>query len=220
MKPLTLKTSTSIAGSLSVFYLAFCFYIAFQTVCSWPSASSWAQMLTLFLFPGALYNGIKLGLQIRLKKPMPRRWIARILSILLGVPLASAVANASNTQAIQNFEERLAPFIMRVASDTHGECYEWTQNSVLSSLQQQIVNSKYYLSSGKIWRGSGRFIVSFAGGSIDIDGSTLYFDGNQNEWVKYHNDNIDASKKFTMLTSGMQVCHLAKGWQENSDTKS
>ena len=53
-----------------------------------------------------------------------------------------------------------------------------------------------------------RFVLAFGGGSMDIDGSTIYYDSGAREWRKFHNDDAGASGVYAGLTQGLAECVL------------
>ena len=53
-----------------------------------------------------------------------------------------------------------------------------------------------------------RFVLAFQGGSIDIDGSTIYYDSGAGAWRKFHNDSSDDRQAYAALTAGLAECEL------------
>jgi len=51
-------------------------------------------------------------------------------------------------------------------------------------------------------------VLSFSGSSIDIDGSTIYYDSRAGAWRKFHNDLEEESGAFKKLTEGLADCKL------------
>ena len=49
------------------------------------------------------------------------------------------------------------------------------------------------------------------GGSIDMDGSTLYYDSEAREWRRYHNNNEEARAIHQKLIAGLADCKLRAG---------
>ena len=53
-----------------------------------------------------------------------------------------------------------------------------------------------------------RFVLAFGGGSMDIDGSTIYYDSGAQAWRKFHNDDATASTLYVRLGEGLAECAL------------
>jgi hypothetical protein len=53
-----------------------------------------------------------------------------------------------------------------------------------------------------------RFVVSTRGGSIDIDGSTIYYDSEISEWDLFHNDNQTKVASFHLVIENSRRCKL------------
>jgi hypothetical protein len=53
-----------------------------------------------------------------------------------------------------------------------------------------------------------RFVLSYSGSSIDMDGSTLYYDSDTKAWSKFHNNEQEKTGALAKLTAGLAECAL------------
>jgi len=64
------------------------------------------------------------------------------------------------------------------------------------------------LRKGTLHQGAGRFVLELAGRSIDIDGSTLYYDSATRMWQRFHNDDRAQSSAFNALVGPLAPCRF------------
>ena len=64
---------------------------------------------------------------------------------------------------------------------------------------------------GTVWIhfSESRFVISTRGGSIDIDGSTIYYDSKEKEWRLFHNDHQAKMDSFNLLVEDFRRCKFS-----------
>jgi hypothetical protein len=53
-----------------------------------------------------------------------------------------------------------------------------------------------------------RFVLSFGAGSIDIDGSTIFYDSTVGHWKLFHNDDTGDSGALDQRIEGLAACKV------------
>jgi len=64
---------------------------------------------------------------------------------------------------------------------------------------------------GRLHHDARRFVLRYHGGSIDIDGSTVYYDSQVGQWRLFHNDDKEAEAQLERLTEGLKECKVGPG---------
>jgi len=171
-----------------------------------------ASALTIVLIDGAIRNALSSGraLAYIVLAPMAaisvhrgfaflqRRWLTgspqrtravRASAALLkwvGSPLAAillcvAVESAALARGLQMVREDLDPVVRTIEAKVNANGKP--PDDVLEALGQarQVRSVNYYVNA----RG---FVIATHGGSIDIDGETIYWDSTERRWRRFHND--------------------------------
>jgi hypothetical protein len=192
---------------LLALYVAMTVWVFSAQSTSWPHEGSWAAFAYLFLCPGIVFQTFALIYARLTRRPLKRRALARVATIPLGLVIAAVLGEWGSTLAMGGFERAYTPFAAQVGANLVEPCGGGAKYFAIPAVaayngqagRQPTANLKY---DGK------RFVVSFSGGSFDIDGSTIYFDSDAKRWHKFHNDSTIASQKFEKLTEGLAECKL------------
>lgn len=194
--------------ALLVAYAAVVAWALHEQATSWPHEGSWAFVVFLILCPGILFQSFNLGYTWRTGRPLTRRWPARVVTILLGLMLAAALDSWASTLAMASFEQAYSPFVAQVAANPADPCGPAARYFAIPSVAEYNRQAGRERPQAKLKHDGKRFVLSFPGGSIDIDGSTIYYDSGAKAWSKYHNNNDEKSGAFAKLTEGLAECLL------------
>ena len=106
------------------------------------------------------------------------KWFATLFFPLLCIPIPN---NIANDQSIEITRNNLTPLIAYIEHEQHK--LKHPPNSILKGLQEigKFHQVTYYY-------GNKHFTLTTPGGSIDIDGSTIYYNSQTKEWLQIHND--------------------------------
>jgi len=185
--------------------VAFVFY---DQATSWPHEGSWGSLIFFFLCPGIAFQASSLGWTWLKGRPPARHAWVRVITIPLGLLLAAALATAAGWLALRDFESAYAPFAASVDASLADPCGSAARYFSIPSVTAYSRQTGHQRSAAKLRYDRRRFVLSFAGGSIDVDGSTIYYDSSTRTWSKFHNDDAGRSGAFARLTAGLGECVL------------
>ena len=204
----SLKWPNAVSVALLVAYVAAVAWVYYDQAASWPHEGSWANVVFFFLCPGIVFQAFNLA-YLRLKqRRLTHRALTRVVTIPLGLVFAAALASSTETLAMRDFEEAYAPFAAQVGANLADPCGAAANYFALPSVAAYNRQAERERVSAKLRYDSKRFVLSFAGGSMDIDGSTIYYDSGAKAWSKFHNDGAAKSGAFAKLTEGLAECVL------------
>ena len=196
--------------TLLISFLLLLIYIAgvggvFYSNMSWPNVGSKANIFLFLFCPGILFQSFFLAYSlIKRKFPAKRIWI-RLLSIVLGLFLSAQISKISSAMAMQRFEQACQPLVEMIQENLPQPCDPEISYSDL--LPHKGENSMWYPGNRwHLWHNEKSFVLTFPGGSIDIDGSTIYYFSKQGGWTIFHNDSTEDSKQLQELLKGMEEC--------------
>lgn len=177
---------------------------------SWPHEGSWALFGYLIFLPGIVFHSANLAWKKIDGHPIPRPFLARLVTVPLGIMFAALLNVAASAFAMANFERAYAPFVAQLGTSLGEACNSGPKYFAISSVaefneQTSSRPTAFLHHDGK------RFVLRFMGGSIDMDGSTLYFDSEAREWRRYHNNNVEAHAIHQKLIAGLADCKLRAG---------
>jgi len=185
----------------SIFYFALAVLIIGHLAYRHPSVGSFWSFAFLFLLPGGLYQTVRATL-LRVRGREYRRGlmiILRLLSIALGWAATIQVTVLTNGLALDHFSERQGELLRSfngAGVDTICHVFREHQTSHPVALLKGLHHD-----------GSGAYLVTFWGGSIDIDGSTIAYYSSTRDWSITHNDNSERlQNQVTRHISSMQRC--------------
>ena len=203
----SLKRHAVISVVLLVAYVAVVGWLFYEQSTSWPHEGSWAFIGYVFLCPGILFQSFNLAYTWRTGRALARRAVTRVVTIPLGLVFAALLGGLASDLAMRGFEQAYAPFVSQIGANLADPCApgaKYFSIPAVAAFNEQTGSrpTAYLHHDGK------RFVLGFAGGSIDIDGSTIYYDSGAKEWLRYHNDRLDARAQHQKLTEGLATCKL------------
>lgn len=106
------------------------------------------------------------------------KWFATFFIPLLCIPIPNNIANDRSVEITKN---HLTPLVENIEHEQ--QKLKHPSPSILKGLQEigKFHQITYY-------QGNKHFVLTIPGGSIDIDGSTIYYNSLTQEWLQIHND--------------------------------
>lgn len=198
---------TTRSAVLLVLYVAMTVWVFSEQSTSWPHEGSWAAFAYLFLCPGIVFQSFALLYARLTGRALTRRVLTRVVTIPLGLVIAAALGQWGSTLAMGDFERAYTPFAAQVGANLAAPCGGAAKYFAIPAVAAYNEQTGRRPTANLRYEGS-RFVVSFSGGSFDMDGSTIYFDSGARRWRKFHNDSTIASREFEKLTEGLAGCSL------------
>jgi len=184
-------------------------WVFYQQSMAWPHEGSMAYLVFFLLCPGIVFQLFNLAYMLRTARWLTRRALTRLVTIPLGLVMAALLANWASTLAMSGFEQAYVPFVTQVRANLPDPCRATGSYFQAPAVAAYNLRTSRYRRPAKLHHDSKRFVLAFQGGSIDIDGSTMYHDSGTGAWRKFHNDSVDAQQAYAGLTAGLAECVLA-----------
>ena len=199
-----------LSAALLAAYAGIVARVFYEQSASWPQDGSWAIFAYVFLCPGIAFQAFSLAYTRRTGRALTRRALTRAVTIPLGLVLAAALASWASALAMGSFEQAYAPFVSQVGANLADPCRLAASYFEIPSVVAYNRDAERDRPTGKLRHDNKRFVLSFSGGSMDIDGSTIYYDSGVKAWRKFHNDNSTARAVYSGLTDGLAECLLRR----------
>ena len=198
----------------SVVWLAICAaataWVCYRLAVAWPYVHSPVEIIMVLTVPGMLYFCLKLAhsrwgaaRQIRWRK-----WLALLLSLIGGSFISGGLSSTMDTFSMARFETALAPLVAQVQAKAAVPCPPAATYALDPALADYVEDAGAPRSGLKLHHDTGRFVLSANGGSIDIDGSTVFYDSASRKWAKFHNDARERRAGFDALVKDLAECKL------------
>ena len=198
-----LKRRVVVSAALLATYAAIVGWAYYEQATSWPHEGSWALVAYVFLCPGIVFQAFNLAYLFLKGRALVRRMLLRLVTVPAGVILAAFVADSGSVLAMRGFEQAYGPFVAQLAADHSGACASGAKHFGIASVAAYNRQARREWPRAKLRHDGKRFVVSFPGGSIDMDGSTIYYDSVASAWSKFHNNDVEKSAAFAKLTEGL-----------------
>lgn len=192
---------------LLAIYAALAGWLFYLDATSWPHEGSWTLLAYVFLLSSILFQCVSLACAKLTGRALTRRVLARVVTIPAGVVLAAALQAGAGALSMGAFEQAYAPFVEQVGAGLADACGSGAKYFAIPAVAE-FNRRTGRLPAARLHQDGKRFVLGFAGGSIDIDGSTLYYDSGAGIWRRYHNDNQDARAAHQQLVAGLAECKL------------
>jgi hypothetical protein len=200
------KPRVRLSAALLAVYLAIVAWAFYEQATAWPHVGSWAVVAYVFLCPGIVFQSCSLAYAWRTGRALKRRWLVRLGTIPLGLVLAAMLASWTGVLSLRGLEQAYAPLVVQLAATLPDPC------GAASSHFQAPAVVAYNRRTGrdrpvaKLHHDVSRFVLAFRGGSLDIDGSTFFYDSASATWRIFHNDDDRGRADYDKLTSGLVEC--------------
>lgn len=164
----------------------------------WPRVGSYWSLLVMLAAVGAIYQLLLLG-WLAARRTLPdTRWPLRLLALAIGIFGGAQLLRATQERALAQVRERHAPLLARLAGAAR-PCDVYAEYLGERGARQ-------YDTPRALHTGGGRYILVLAGGSIDIDGSTVYVDSMEPIVHLFHNDDAERQQELLAKLQTLQPC--------------
>jgi hypothetical protein len=172
----------------------------------WPHVGSWDSLVFVLFCPGIVFQAVNLVFRWRKGRVLTRRWLVRLATIPAGLLLALMLTSWASALALSTFKRAYAPFVAEVGAHLTDPCPTATRAFDIPAVADYNRRTGSESPVGKLRYDKRRFVLSFGGGSIDMDGSTIFYDSQAKTWRQFHNDNHDTA--YDRLVDGLAECSL------------
>jgi hypothetical protein len=201
-----MRRSAIVAVSLLAVYLTVAGWLFHGQATAWPHQGSWAEVVLIFVGPGMLFQAVNLAFLWRFQRRPARRWLIRLFTVPAGLLLGVALSAWASGRARAGFTEAYQPFVAQVGAHLADSCGRAAELFAIPSVAAYNAQTGWDHPVAKLSHDGQRFVLGFGGGSIDIDGSTMYYDSRVQQWRTFHNDTPPAA--YTEATAGLAECSL------------
>ena len=194
---------------LLVFYGIINTYTVYTLAYSWPNTGNFLWFALLFCCPPFLYHLSLICYNLAQKKDYPWKKSLRFATLILGYLLASSLLHYTQNSSLRKFTRAYAPLVNRINDKMPAPCDEqYFQISKVRAYNHKISRkiSKQGRPIGKMLYNKQRFIVHFLGNSVDVEGSTIFYDSKTQTWQLFHNNDFEMSDNFNNLKSNLVTC--------------
>lgn len=193
-----------------LFWLLGSGWICYSLAVAWPHVHLPPQLMLLFTLPGLLFRSVDLAWMHSTGRSLSRgwRWIARLLAIPGGLLLSALVWTPLDEISMARFERALAPLIHQIEANGAAPCQPAARYVIGTELADYLVDSNAPGSPLRLSTLGRRFVLVADGRSIDIDGSTIFYDSSVGAWRKFHNDSSDSVQALNALIKDMKQCRI------------
>jgi hypothetical protein len=203
-----LRSPTVRGAVLLAAHAALVTWIFYSQSRAWPHVGAWIYTLLYLACPGLFFHGFRLLFRWRTGRLPARRWLLRVFTIPAGLLLAAALSAWASQLALARFTRAYEPFVARIGANLPNPCGDVAGYHALPSVVAYNRETGRERPAAKLHHDPKRFVTAWGGGSVDIDGSTIYYDSASRQWHIVHNDNVEASEGYGRLTAGLAECPL------------
>ena len=213
-----LRRSILIAALFWLMWTAASVWLMFLLATAWPYVGHPAQIGLLFVLPGCLFRSAQLLWLWRARRSLPRwpAWAGRLLAVVVGVFIAPW--GWLETRSMAAFEAQMVPVLAELQRQARVPCpapVSYRQSAELAAYLA-AANAGNLLAQAS-WHVSGqRWVLIVGGRSIDIDGSTLFYDSETGVWKKFHNDRREEQEALAAAIKDWSVCKPFLGSRDSS----
>lgn len=184
---------------------------AYALAQAWPYVGLPSQIVLLLAVPGVLFRSFDLGFMHVTGRRISgaQRFLVRAGTLAAGVALAAAAWGSLDDVSMSRFERAFAPLTAEMHARMPKPCPPAANYSIPAELAAYLEESGAPRAPAELKHDARRFVLTLHGGSIDIDGSTLFYDSATGKWRKVHNDMLEKSGELRALASGLESCRVA-----------
>jgi hypothetical protein len=198
-------------GAISLaLWIAVAAWASYALATAWPYVQLMPQWLLVFALPGILFRVLDLGWMQAQGRRLAgwRRWAARAATIGAGLAAAGGLWTALDGISMGRFERALAPLVAQVHARAAAPCPPAAQYVPDPALAAYLEASGAPRAPLNLHHGRERFVLVLMGGSMDIDGSSLFYDSRPRQWRKVHNDILARSGELQALLKDLESCRI------------
>lgn len=197
---------TRLSVALLVVYCVLVAWVFHDRATDWPHVGDWSYAVFFLLCPGIVFQVAGLVYLRHAGRPLTRRWLARLATVPLGLIFAALLMAWADGDALRGFEQAYAPLVAGIAAELPDPCRSvagYFRSPSIATYNQRTGRDRPV---AKLHHDDRRFVLAFRGGSVDMDGSTIYYDSSVKAWQKFHNDHDDARAAYEKLTVELAEC--------------
>lgn len=206
------KNSLFFHWALLFFYSLVNGYTLYNLCYSWPTTGSMVWFILIFSCPAFLYQFIFITYSLKFKKNLQWKYKLRFISLVLGFFVAGGLLQQTQKSSLRKMTRAYQPVVARILEQmptpSCEDAYFDTLKTVKynGSIHRMIAKDGHPI--GELLYNHERFLIHFRGGSIDIAGSTLFYDSKVKHWQLFHNDNLEAFTHFKTLIDPLTLCEI------------
>lgn len=177
---------------------------------AWPYVGLLPQWLLFVAMPGILFRGFDLTVMHTAKRRVGgwRRLLVRVAALVLGLAAALGGWDALDAISMQRFENAFAPFVAGLHSKHPDVCPAQSGPALGPEVAAYLDDASAVRANATLHFDAKRFVLTFQGRSMDIDGSTMFYDSVARVWRKVHNDTLMRTGELTNLVEGLTNCRF------------
>jgi hypothetical protein len=205
-----LERSKLAAGLWLAFWATLLIWTAHTLALAWPYVGLMPQWLLLVALPGVIFRSFDLLSMHAAKRRIGgwKRLLARMAALVLGVPAGIMGWDALDAISMHRFENAMSPLVARLHTTAPNSCPAQTRFALGPDVMAYLDGASAVRADAALHYDTRRFVLAFQGRSLDIDGSTLFYDSVARVWRKAHNDSLARSGELTKLVQGLAACRL------------
>lgn len=184
----------------------FAFY---SSIHSWPTQGSIIWFLLIIFCPPFLYHLVFLGYVLILKQRLHWKKSYRVITMVCGVFLAGGLLQIAQKISLSRFKTAYAPLIAKVQQNMPVPCRgDYFEIPSVQDYNQSVTQKllKQGRPEAALLYNSQRFVLTFRGGSVDMDSSTLFYDSETKNWRFFHNEDSRESQNLAERSKGLTNC--------------
>lgn len=186
-------------------------WACYKLAMAWPYVQSVPQLVLVFSLPGILFRATDLThIGIR-RQPLAGkwRWLARVVCVLAGLLTAVHLWVALDEISMARFERAMAPLVNRLHANAATPCPPGGRYPVDAGMTAYLIESgASNTPPAELHHGHARFVLALPGRSIDIDGSTMFYQSATRQWKKVHNDQLAQTGELQTLIRDLEICKI------------
>ncbi len=197
-------------GVFWVLWAALLLWASHALATAWPYVGLMPQWLLLVAVPGFVFRTVDLVLLQTAKRRVSgwRRLLLRLAALVVGVPAALAGWDALDAVSMYRFESGMAPLVASLHAKLPTACPPESGYPLGADVVAYLDGSSAVRANAELHFDAKRFVLTFQGRSMDIDGSTMFYDSTARIWRKTHNDTLARTGELTALAQGLTNCRF------------
>jgi hypothetical protein len=171
---------------------------------SWPYQGHGMQFPMVVAMAGVVSRTMRL-VSWRIGRTAPVGWKWGIAKVFIGLLACATVWPPLQQLSLARFERALAPWVAQVhaAAEPCTPLARWRDDATYAAYVRSTGGPRDLPSIAYV---PGRFAIWTAGGSFDIDGSTVWYDSGSRAWTSFHNDASERRNAFEAMVRQMTAC--------------
>ncbi|NOQ35975.1 MAG: hypothetical protein GQ569_08770 [Methylococcaceae bacterium] len=216
------KKSLLISWILLVIYSVIIIKTVYNLSHAWPNKGSFEWFLLIFFCPPFLYHFTALSYGLAIQQIFPWKKTLRLVTLILGFLLAGNLLQYAQKSSLRKFNRAYQPMIELIEENLPNSCDEIETSTLCKKPYLEIPKTAAYNNKakqmisregkpiGELLYNEQRFMLHFMGGSVDIDGSTIFYDSEVKQWQIFHNDNLEMMDEFNFKRLKLTKCEALK----------